>query len=224
MYNWKHKDNTWILIISVIKNLRCMLFTLLIFLHSGALYAQNIGVNGATYPIAEPDAYQELMDKVKKTDWQRIFSKYKQSVSLATSVSLNLGKARQDRTFYVDPTYTLPYDITDENGKVIYPQGFSFNPLDYISFPYTLVFINANSVTEIAWLKKQKWFTNYNTMIFITQGDVLRAEKLLDRVVFAANSQMIQKFHISKTPSIMTVQNRAIVISEIGVYGRDGKK
>lgn len=182
------------------------------------LNAEVIGTNGATYPIAEPDAYEELMSKVKRTDWQAVMKKYRQSLSKATKVSFNLGKAKQDRVFYVDPTYTLPYDITDENGKIIYPRGFSFNPLDYMSFPYTIVFFNANSITEITWLKKQPWFKDSSTMLFVTHGDVIKAEKILGRAVFAAPPQMIERFNISSTPSVMTAQGRMIVISEIGVY------
>ncbi len=185
--------------------------------------AEVIDTNGATYPIAEPDAYEELMNKVKSVNWQAVMNKYKQSLPKVTRVSLNLGKARQDRMFSVDPTYTLPYDIVDENGKVIYPKGFSFNPLDYMNFPYTLVFFNANSVEEITWLQKQDWLKNWNVMLFATQGDVLKAEKMLKKTVYMATLEMVKKFHVSKTPSILSAQNRMLVINEIGVY-KNGKQ
>ncbi|MDI1473003.1 hypothetical protein QI155_10715 [Thermodesulfovibrio sp. 1176] len=185
--------------------------------------AEIIGTNGATYPIAESDAYEELMAKVKSTNWDRIVKDYKADIEKVTKVSFNLGRAKEDKTFYVNPTYTLQFDIMDENGRIIYPKGYSFNPLDYISFPYYLVFFDGNSVTEIAWMKKQEWFNNWNVMFILTKGDVIRAEKQLGRTVFVATPQMIEKFKISKTPSLVSTQNKQLVISEVGIYGEKKK-
>lgn len=187
------------------------------------LFAQLVGTNGATYPIAEPDAYEELMAKVKSTNWNKIIKDYKADVNKITKVSFSLGRAKEDRAFYIDPTYTLQFDIMDENGKIIYPKGYSFNPLDYISFPYYLVFFDGTSITEVAWLKKQEWLNNWNVVFILTKGDVVRAEKQLGRTVFIATPQMIQKFKISKTPSILSAQNKQIVISEVGIYAEKKK-
>ncbi len=209
----------------LVKNKKQILLLLFIYFFSFPLIldAQVIGTNGATYPIAEPDAYEELMAKVRSTNWNRIVKDYRKDVGKATKVSFNLSRAKEDKTFYIDPTYTLQFDIADENGKIIYPKGFSFNPLDYINFPYYLVFFDGTSVTEIAWLKKQEWFNNWNVMFILTKGDVVRAEKQLGRTVFVATPQMIEKFKISKTPSILSAQNKQLVVSEVGIYGEKKK-
>ena len=56
--------------------------------------------------------------------------------------------ARKERTFLVDMTYTLDRDIADEKGNVVYPKGYTFNPLDYITYPGTLVILDGNSPTQ----------------------------------------------------------------------------
>lgn len=207
----------------LVKN-KAVIFTwLVLIMFKVNLFAETIGTNGATYPIAEPDAYEELMAKVRSTNWNKIIKDYKADVNKVIKVSFSLGRAREDRLFYIDPAYTLQFDIMDENGRIIYPKGYSFNPLDYISFPYYLVFFDGTSVAEIVWLKKQEWFKNWNVIFILTKGDVVRAEKQLGRTVFAAMPQMIEKFKISKTPSILSAQNKQLVISEVGIYGEKKK-
>lgn len=206
-----------------IQNLKIFIVVLMFFYFISICVAETIGINGATYPIAEPDAYEELMTKVKSINWNKIVKDYKTDVEKVKKVSFSLGRAKEDRAFYIDPTYTLQFDIMDENGKIIYPKGYSFNPLDYISFPYYLVFFDGTSITEVAWLKKQEWLNNWNVVFILTKGDVVRAEKQLGRTVFIATPQMIEKFRISKTPSIMSAQNKQIVISEVGIYAEKKK-
>lgn len=206
-----------------VKCLSCLVSFVMLLTFVSFCLAEVIGTNGTTYPIAEPDAYEELMAKVRSINWDRIVKDYRADIDKSTKVSFNLGRAREDKVFYVDPTYILTFDITDENGKIIYPKGFSFNPLDYINFPYYLVFFDGTSITEIAWLKKQEWFNNWNVMFILTKGDVIRAEKQLGRTVFVATPQMIEKFKISKTPSLVLTQNKQLVISEVGIYGEKKK-
>ncbi|MEM3580401.1 MAG: hypothetical protein QXQ64_03955 [Candidatus Bathyarchaeia archaeon] len=203
-----------------VKCLSCLASFVMLLTFVSFCSAEVIGTNGATYPIAEPDAYEELMARVKSINWNRIVKDYRADVNKATKVSFSLGRAREDRTFYVDPAYTLQFDIMDESGRVIYPKGFTFNPLDYINFPYHLVFFDGTSVTEIAWLKKQEWFNDYNVMLVLTKGDTIKVEKQLGRAVFVATPQMLEKFRIVRTPSVLSTENRQIVIQEVGIYGK----
>lgn len=189
-----------------------------VFMIACTVYAKVIGTNGATYMINEPDAYEELMAKVAKADWNRVIEKYKTDTEKLTKVSINLSGAKQDRKFVIDPTYTLNFDIMDDKGNVIYPKGFSFNPLDYIQFPYRIVFFNARSDVEINWIKSQQWFSDWNTMLIATNGDILETEEKLGKSVYVADEQMIKKLRITKTPSIVTTKDKQIVVEEVGVY------
>lgn len=187
-------------------------------------YSKTIGTHGAVYSIAETDAYEELMAKVKKINWGEIIQKYKTTLDNTIKANFNLKKADKDNTLVVNPTYTLQFDITDEKGNIIYPKGYQFNPLDYINFPYKVVFFNAESKTELEWLKSQPWFSDYNTILIITKGDAIKTQEKLGRVVFAANKRMIDKFGISKTPSILEAKNKQILIFEKGIYKKDHEK
>lgn len=203
--------------IEVFKKIIALIFVVFIIIVNLA-YAKVIGTNGATYKIEEPDAYEELMAKVAKADWTKIIKKYQTDTEKLAKVSFNLGKAKQNKKFAIDPVYTLPFDVVDDKGRILYPNGFRFNPLDYIQFPYRMVFFNAKSDVEISWVKKQSWINDWSTMLIATDGDISKTEEKLGKVVYAVDEQMVKKFRISRTPSILVAKDKQIIVEEIGVY------
>lgn len=87
------------------------------------------------YDIAEPDALIELEAEIAriKKDIHRYIPKPKIK-------ALHLPAAKKKQTRYIDPTYCtsvpiqVPVDVNDltKGWKTLYPQGFCFNPIDYI--------------------------------------------------------------------------------------------
>jgi len=80
---------------------------------------KNLGVVGETYPVVEPDVVAELKQQAgnrkRLTDDEFLerMKKY-QPADLH-----HLPRATEDKTFFVDMTYTLEQDLVDGNGKVI---------------------------------------------------------------------------------------------------------
>mgnify|MGYP001091471353 CR=1 FL=1 len=186
-------------------------------------FAEVVGTFGNTYSIKEADAYEEIIDKVKKHDWQKEFTRINMNLKDKTKVNFKLNRAKENKVFYVDPTYTLEFDITNEKGEIIYPKGYTFNPLQYMQFPYKLIFFNADSVTEMQWLQNQELSKRWDVMLIAVNGDVLHAGKVLNKYVYAASKKMIDKFKIKTTPSILYAQGNLLVVQEVGIYGENNK-
>ncbi len=95
----------------------------------------DLGTVGRVYPIAEKDCLNEIREKAKKLDWEKIRD---ESIEMAKNYKpenlVKLPKATQDKTFLVDMSYTLGNDIPDKDGKIIYHKGYRFNPLEYIDY------------------------------------------------------------------------------------------
>lgn len=199
-----------------------LLFAIIFCLTAELLHAEVIGKTGNTYQVVEPDAYDEIRNRVKQIDWQKMWSRIRQSASARTKVNFSIPQARQDKTFYIDPTYTLPFDITDDKGKVIYPAGYKFNPLDYVQFPYTLLFFDAASVEQVTWIMKNKIHERQDIMFIAVSGDVAAARAQLKRIVYGCNQRLLDKFQIKAVPSFVYSQNRYFVVREVPPKG--GKK
>ena len=177
-----------------------------------------VGRAGATYPIAEQDAMTELMRKVWQIDWKRQFSDIKQSVQAFRPQDLaRLPRAKHDRTFMVDPTYTLSFDITDGKGGILYPKGYTFNPLDYVSLPDIIVFIDGSDKKQLQWFQKSPYAKAPNVMLLLTGGSYPEVEKKLQRPAFYAPEKMTKSFRIEVVPSILYQKGKFLEVKEFEI-------
>ena len=177
------------------------------------------GRYGTTYPISERDAYEEIMEKVKKANLSGRFLLLKKHVMEHAAVNNRLGRATRDRVFRISIKFQLPFDIKDHTGKIIYPQGYTFNPLEYVRFPFTLVFFDSTSEKELEWLKKSGLLERHDTILIITRGSVFNASELTGRIVYLGDERILRYFSVEKTPSIVYQDGETMILKEIGVYG-----
>ena len=177
-----------------------------------------VGRAGAIYPIAEQDALNELMQKVKRVDWKRQFSEIEQSVQAFRPPDLaRLPRAKHDRTFMVDPTYILPFDIPDGKGGILYPKGFTFNPLDYVSLPDILVFIDGADKRQLEWFQKSPYAKSPNVMVLLTSGNYPEVERKLQRPVFYAPEKITKRFRIEAVPSVLYQRGKLLEVKEFEI-------
>jgi len=177
-----------------------------------------VGKFGETYTILEKDAYDEIVEKVKEKGLDSHYLSLKSKVISHTVVANNLGRANEDRTYKLSLSFQLPFDIKDHKGKIIYPKGYTFNPLKYVRLPFTLVFFDATSEKEIKWLRESGILKRYDTILIITRGSVTDTSDMLGRTVYLADETILKYFSISKTPSIVYQEGEKLVLKEVGVY------
>lgn len=184
-------------------------------------FSVEIFKSGATYPVLEKDAYEEILERVRSKNVEGKFSEIKKSLTqklVANVKGLKKSVEREVRT--VTPFYRLPFSIRDDKGNVIYPEGYSFNPLDYVRFPYTIVFFDATSAREINWLKSSSYTGRWDVIFVITKGNVYDAELLIGRTVYAADEKIVEYFSIKRVPSVVYQDGNRFVVFEPGIYGR----
>ena len=200
------------------RKLKIFIMTFLFLAQAAASYATVVGQVGATYPIAEKDALTELKTKVRQVDWKKQFSGLKREARSFEPQDLkNLPKARHDRAFMVDPTYTLKSDIPDGKGGVLYPKGYTFNPLDYVSLPDVLVFIDGSDKKQVQWFQKSAWATYGNVEVLLTGGSYVEMEEKLGRTVFYAPAKVVKRFHITSVPSVLYQRGKLLEVDQFEI-------
>lgn len=207
--------------------MRKLLFFLVTMSLSTALNAKvvDLGTYGATYPIAEKDAVVELKEAAARVDWNKVLDKEKwkrKAEDFKPRDLASLPRARKTRAYTVDMSYTLPFDIprVDRNGKVtgtLYPKGYTFNPLDYVSYPGILVFIDGSDKKQVEWFRKSKFFRDYRTRLLITGGSYYELEKAMGIPVFYAARPVVERLRIKAVPSIAWQRGKYMVVKEIGL-------
>ena len=187
----------------------------------GIAAIRTLGTFGNTYPIAEKDAIEEMKKKAAQTDWSKHLDKEKQAKAIKNfrpQGLRSLPRVTDPETFQVDMTYSLEFDITDQRGVIIYPKGFTFNPLDYMDYPRTLVFIDGSDKDQVQWLKSSEYVGT--AMIMVTDGVFWDVRKELNRHVYYATNQIIDRLGVKAVPSIAYQSGRYMEIKEVDVEAK----
>jgi conjugal transfer pilus assembly protein TraW len=113
---------------------------------AAAAHAQT-SVIGRTWPIAEPDALAEIEAKTQTLP-SNMADRFGPRERWSAMKAAPLGVTTMNRVRSVIPFYTLDFDVKLPDGKLLYPKGFTFNPLTYVSLPQRLVVVRPEN---LAW-------------------------------------------------------------------------
>ena len=185
--------------------------------------AVDLGVVGKTYPIAERDASEELKERVRSVNWQKMLEKngIERMKKYKPDTMKSLPRATEDRVRMVSMNYTLEFDITDGKGNVIYPKGYTFNPLDFMTYTRTIVVLNGADRDQVEWFKKSPYYKKSNVMILITDGNYYDLSGELGQPVYFAHEKIVSRLQLSHVPSVATQKKRMMEVSEIDVDHQD---
>jgi len=178
--------------------------------------ARILGTFGKTYPIIERDAVEEILERAAQINWESELDRIKPEKFRPQGLP-ELPRAVEDSSFLVDMTYTLEFDIPDGKGGTLYPKGYRFNPLDYLSFNQTLVIFDGDDPLQIAWLRSSGLLSKNDTVLLLSRGSFVDVGKGLDRLVYYATPQMIDRFHLRATPSVVRRRDKLMEIQEVRV-------
>ncbi len=212
--------------LSRVTNLVCVFSVLAeIFLLNDLATAKVIGTVGKTYEITEPDFLVELQEHAARVDWDKIIDKKRAKEEILSYQPQDIKKlpaAKENRTFVIDMKYVLDKDIPDGTGGILYPQGFSFNPLDYISLRKTYVFIDATDKKQVEWFRKSKYVNDISTILILSDGSYSDIIKLLKRPVFYLQKPMANRFQLHAVPSVVMQKDKNLLVSEILIPRESG--
>ena len=201
------------------KRLRLFFIALLIPL---PLLANNLGVVGATFEIAEMDMLDWIQLRLKHLEANGEMAKMEDEFKARVEESVNrptpvqgITTTRQPNTFYIDPTLTLAEDINDADGNLIYPKGTKVNPFDASTWPNghalppvimtkQLAFFDGDDPQQIQWAKnyrldnpdaKIKWI-----LINGAPADVFK--QLDERIFFDQQGSITRTLSIKHVPTV----------------------
>lgn len=186
---------------------------LTVFTLCSQAHALVVGREGVTYAIKEKDMLDVIRNRLSEVDLQKLqddlqaaLKEEVKSFRLRDSVS-GLPPATKDRQYRVDLTYTVPQDIQDLHGNVIYPKGHKLNPLKVladqgISYPLMILVINGEREAELEWFARSQ-FDNPRVKVLITDGYPYQLAERLKRPVYHLTASIKERFKVEETPSLV---------------------
>ena len=199
--------------------MNCRIFSILIFVvlvgshASGAI--KNLGVVGKTYPVVEPDVLAELKEEAARKNRFGDNAFLERMKTYQPEDIHNLPRATMDRTFLVDMTYTLERDLLDGDGKVIYPKGFTFNPLDYVSFSGGMLVIDGSDPTQVRWFTKTPYVNNHRVRLLLSGGYAYNLIEEIKRSVFYLTDEIADRLQLAAAPSLIIQKGDKLQVREI---------
>lgn len=217
--------------------LRVTFLVLLLLLSSPPAYAKVVGTYGQLYEIAEQDMLKLIEAKAAGFDFDQW--KYDEMLRISNSFSKfrptnavsGLPPSTKGVAYRVDLTYSIPYDVYDINGNVLYPRGFTFNPLELMrkkgmSFTPIIVVLNGLRKNEIEWFNRK--FADpraEHILLLLTDGYALELAEELERPVYYLSELLRAKFQIRETPSVVIQNSRELFLTvKPYVLDRNGKE
>ncbi|MBO9579569.1 MAG: conjugal transfer protein TraW [Sphingobium sp.] len=176
------------------------------------------GTIGRTWPIVEPDALAEIEAKVATlpADLSKSFGPRSRWTALK---SAPLGVAAADRTRTVVPFYTLDFDIKLPDGKLLYPRGFTFNPLTFVQLPQRLVVVHPR---DLAWALKVARPADFILLSAdgAQNGDPIALSERTGRAIFILEERVKERLGLTVAPVIVTQNGPKLILAEYGPRSR----
>ncbi len=177
---------------------------------------------GRTWPIAEPDALAEIEARTTRlpSDMRAQFGPRSRWSAMQAA---SLAPATVNRTRNVVPFYTLDTEIRLPDGKVLYPSGFTFNPLDYVTLPQRLVVVKPR---DLAWALQTARLTDF---ILLAAGDAqdedaITLSERTGRPIFILEERVKQRLGLTVAPVVVRQQGKRLELTEVRLDRRGNRK
>lgn len=170
---------------------------------------------GRTWTIAEPDALAEIEAKTASlpADMRGQFGPRSRWTAMQAA---SLAPAARNRTRTVVPFYTLEQEIRLPGGKLLYPRGFTFNPLAYVTLPQRLIIVHPR---ELDWALKEARLTDF---VLIAAGhagddDAVTLSERTGRPIFILEQRIKDRLALTVAPVIVRQVGQKLELSEVHV-------
>ena len=169
---------------------------------------------GPTSVVIEIDLGDELRQRAVSVDVKQLRS----AQARYQPANLHaLPRATKDTSTMVDLTHTLEQDLVDAQGTILYPSGFTFNPLRYVSLSGALVVIDGSDPEQVAWFKGSPYGDNHRALLLLSGGLAATLRDELVRPVAYLTEDIAQRLQLRAVPSVVVEQDNQLVIREVSL-------
>ena len=191
-----------------------------LLLGSFSLGAKDLGTIGTTYPIIERDLIEVMMgraqEKIDNGELDELHDEMRDNTKqyVKTPPGISLPRTVQYRAVEINPVYTVPQDITDANGKVLFKAGMTVNPLEVKPLNKMLCFIDGTDEEQVAWMLRFCTDNPQNKLILINGNYAELSEKYNLRLYFDQEQRLINRFEIQNVPAVIRQSGKVLYLEE----------
>ena len=185
--------------------------------------AQDLGVIGPVYPIAEPSLLEVILSKLRDEQASGRLAKLQRDAQASATRAVEqpqalttVKKARTARSFYYDPSIVVPYAVTDAEGRIIVAPGTKVNPLDTVSLSKHILFFDGRDPQQLRRARTLLDQHRGKVKLILTGGsylDLMRRWKV--PVFFDQQGLLTEKLRIQHVPALVYQEGKRLRIDEL---------
>ena len=187
--------------------------------------AADLGVRGATWPVAEPDLLEQIEERLSGMQRSGELARIEREARTRARSRIEepepvpgIAPAREARSRMFDPAITVERDIRLPDGTLIAASGTRVNPLARHSLTRDLLFVDGRREAEIAWALEHA----RPAKIVLLAGRPLELARTHGRgFFFDQGGRLAARFGLRFTPALVEQAGSQLRISEIPVEDRD---
>ncbi len=187
--------------------------------------AKDLGVRGATWPVAEPDLLAQIEARLLEMERSGALARLEDEARANARRKLEepdpapgIAPAREERSRLFDPAITVARDIRTADGTLIAAAGTRVNPLERMTLARDLLFVDGRREAEIAWALSR----DRPPKIVLLAGrplDLMRRHRR--PFFFDQGGRLAARFGLSLTPVLVAQDGTQLRITEFPVGDLD---
>lgn len=186
--------------------------------------ADDLGVIGPVYPIAEPNFLEwivaRLREKEASGELQRLQDAARQrAIERVNNPSPLAGITASDRarTFYFDPTVTLSRNLFTPGGHLMFAAGTRKNPLEVVSLSKLLLFFDARDTAQVERARVLIDYYRGHVKPILVGGSYIKLMQAWHIPVYYDQSGVLtRRLGIAHVPAIVSQEGLRLRIDELG--------
>ena len=183
--------------------------------------AKDLGVRGATWPIAERDLLAEIETRLLEMQRSGALARFESEARERARRTLEepepvpgIAPARERRSRLFDPAITVAREIRTPDGTLIAAAGTRVNPLERIELARALLFVDGRREAEIEWALAHE----RPAKIVLLAGRPLELMRKHRRpFFFDQRGRLAARLGIAATPSLVEQAGTRLRITEIPI-------
>ncbi len=187
--------------------------------------AKDLGVRGATWPVAEPDLLAQIEARLIELERSGALARLQAEARERARHTLEepppvpgIAPATRERSRQFDPAIVVERDIRTADGILIAAAGTPVNPLERMPMTRDLLFVDGRRAAEIAWALAH----GRPAKIVLLAGRPLELMRRHGRpFFFDAGGRLAARFGLRFTPALVAQDGTRLRITEIPVDGRE---
>ena len=189
---------------------------------------KDLGVRGATWPVAEPDLLDEIEARLLEMERSGELARFERQARERARQSLEapepvpgIAPARERKSRLFDPAIVVGRDIRGPDGALIAAAGTRVNPLEHSPLTRALLFVDGRRAAEIVWALERMKPGDRPVKIVLLAGRPLDLMRRHGRpFFFDVGGRLAARLRLRATPTLVAQEGTQLRLTEIPLDDR----